>query len=61
MYYIMHKQENLTRATIHLNTHDHPVVEGCSRKVVEQVKSLVQEEVACTSGATTLAIALAVS
>ncbi len=57
----MHKQENLTQATIHLNTHDHPVVEGCSRKVVEQVKPLLQEEVACTSGATTLAIALVVS
>ncbi len=37
------------------------MVEGCSRKVVEQVKSPVQEEVACTSGATTLAIALVVS
>ncbi len=34
------------------------MVKGCSRKVVEQVKLLIQEEVACTLRATTLAIAL---
>jgi hypothetical protein len=31
MYYIMHKQDNLTWATIHLGMHDHPMAEGCSR------------------------------
>ncbi len=44
MYYVMHKQENLTRMAIHLGLHDHPMVKGRSRKVFEQVKSLIEEE-----------------
>jgi hypothetical protein len=31
MYNVVHKHDNLTRATIHLDMHDHPMVEGCSR------------------------------
>ncbi len=50
MYYVMHKQENLTRVAIYLGTHDHPMVEGRSRKKFNQVKSLVAEEVSCTLG-----------
>jgi len=50
MYYVMHKQENLTRVVIYLGTHDHPMVEGRSRKKFNQVKSLVEEEVFCTLG-----------
>jgi hypothetical protein len=37
------------------------MVEGHSRKVFEQVKSLVEEEVSCTLGATASAITLATS
>jgi hypothetical protein len=44
-----------------LGLHDHLVVEGCSREVYEQVKSLVEEEAFCTPGATASAIALATS
>jgi hypothetical protein len=58
MYYFMHKQENLTRATIHLGMHDHPIIEGHSRNVFKQVKSLVEHKVSCTPRATTLAIVL---
>jgi hypothetical protein len=30
MYYVVHKQENLTRIVIHLGTHDHLVAKGRS-------------------------------
>jgi len=58
MYYIVHKQENLIWTTIHLNTHDHPVMEGHFQKVFNQVKFMVEEEVSRTLGAPALAIAL---
>jgi hypothetical protein len=45
MLIIMHKQANLTRAMIHLRTHDHHVVEGKCKNFMKQVKLLVQEEV----------------
>ncbi len=40
MYYVMHKKDNLTRATIHLGLHDHSVAESCLKGVCEQVKIL---------------------
>ncbi len=61
MYYIMHKKDNLTRATIHLGLHDHPVAKGCSKEMFKQVKSLVKNEVSCTLGSTMLAITLVTS
>jgi hypothetical protein len=61
MYYVVHKQENLTQATIHLSMHDHPVAKGHSRETFDQVKSLVEEKVSYTLGATMLAIALVAS
>jgi hypothetical protein len=38
--------------------HDHMVVEGHFRKVIEQVKPSVEEDVSCTPQATSLAITL---
>jgi hypothetical protein len=61
MYYVIYKLENLIRTTIHLGTHDHSVVEVHFREIFDQVKSLVEEEVPCTSWATVLAIVLVVS
>jgi hypothetical protein len=52
IYYVMHKQENLIQVTIHLGMHDHLMANSCSKKVVNQVKSLVKEEVFCTPWAT---------
>jgi hypothetical protein len=49
------------QTTIHLDTHDHFVVEGWSGEVFDQVKSLVQKEVPHTLEVTTLAITLATS
>ncbi len=61
MYYIVHKQENLTQTTIHLGMHDHLVVKGHSRETFDQFKSLVEEKVSYTLGATMSAIALVAS
>ncbi len=58
MYYVMHKQENLTQIMIHLGMHDHPMAEGHSKEKFEQVKSLVEHKVFCAPRATTSAIAL---
>jgi hypothetical protein len=41
--------------------HDHPMVEGHSKEVFDQVKSLVMEEVSHTPGAIASTIALATS
>jgi hypothetical protein len=57
----MHKYENLTQVVIHLSTHDHLVAKGHCKKVTEQVKALVKEEVFRTLTFTTLAIVLVVS
>jgi hypothetical protein len=43
MYYIVHKQKNLTQIMIHLGTHDHLVVKGRC-KDVDQIKAFVEEE-----------------
>jgi hypothetical protein len=44
MYYVMHKFFFWTWTIIHLGTHDHPMVEGRLREVLDQAKSLVKEE-----------------
>jgi len=49
----------LIQVTIHLGLHEHPMVEGCSKKVFEQVKSLVEDEASCTPRATVSTITLA--
>jgi hypothetical protein len=46
---------------IHLSTHDHLVAKSHCKKVVEQVKALVKEEVFRTLAVTTSAILLVVS
>lgn len=58
MYYIMHKQINLTQLAIHLGTHDHPIVKGKCINVMEQVKFLVQDKVFHSMSTTLLAISL---
>jgi hypothetical protein len=59
MYYVMHKQENLTSTSIHLGAHDHQVVEGHFREVMEQV--MVEEEESPTLVTIMLAIVLVAS
>jgi hypothetical protein len=61
MYYVIHKQDNLIWTTIHLDSHDHPMVEGHSKEVFEQIKSLVKEEAFCTPRIIVSTIALAIN
>jgi hypothetical protein len=46
---------------IHLGTHDHLVVDGRCKEVINQVKALVHEKVSCTLSITSSTIALATS
>jgi hypothetical protein len=45
MYYVVHKFPNLSRATIHLGTHSHPVTKGMCRKSFHEMKNMVVYEV----------------
>lgn len=51
----------MIHAVIHIGTHGHPIVNGRCRKVIQQIKLLVEEEVFCTPLATMLVIVLATS
>lgn len=51
----------MIQVAVHLGTHDHLVAEGTCRKVVDQVKALVHEEVSCIPLATQFIIVLAAS
>jgi hypothetical protein len=61
MYYVVHKFPNLSRATIHLGTHSHPVTKGMCRKSFHEMKNMIVYEVCRIPIATSLAIALFVS
>jgi hypothetical protein len=38
MHYIVSKNPNMTRAAVHLGTHDHPVVDGDCRKAMDLIR-----------------------
>ena len=43
MYYIISEDPMLTRASVHLGLHDHPVAKGDSRQDVETAKVLISD------------------
>ncbi len=57
MCYVVHKQTNLTRTTIHLNTHEHLIIKG-KHKDVEQMKALIHDKVSRSLSITPFTIAL---
>ncbi len=61
MYYIVHKQINLTWTMIQLGTHYHLVVNGRCRKFVPQVKHVFHEEVSHSPFVTNSIITLGAS
>jgi hypothetical protein len=42
MYYVIHKLQLLLKATIHIGMHEHHVVEGMCKYVLEEIKVLVE-------------------
>jgi hypothetical protein len=60
MYYVVHKQVNLTRTIIHLSTHLHFITKG-KYKDVEQMKALIHSKIFHSSSTTPFTIALVVS
>jgi len=48
MYYVVHKQNTLSKATIHLGNHDHLVVDGMDKDTFQDIMILVQGKKSCT-------------
>lgn len=61
MYYVVHSWSDLSRATIHLGMHVHPISKGKCKKSFEEVKSMVAKEVLHMPNVTSSAIALVAS
>ncbi len=57
----MHKLHSLSRMTIHLRVHNHPVANGKCREFMGETKRLIAEEVDYTLDAKMLAISLSAS
>ena len=61
IYYILGKRLTMTRACIHFGNHEHPVSDGMCRETIDQIHTLIGEEVSKTPTAKNSAIALAAS
>ncbi len=61
MYYVVHKFPNLSRATIHLGIHVHPIAKGKCRESFKEMKNMVINEVYRTPTVTILPIVLLTS
>ncbi len=48
IYYVVHKLHFLSKATIHLGVHNHPIVDGKCKESLEETKRLIIKEVNCT-------------
>ncbi len=44
IYYVVHKLQSMSRATIHVGVHNHPVADGKCREFVEEIRRLIAEE-----------------
>jgi hypothetical protein len=48
IYYVLHRLPSISKARIHLEVHKHLVVDGKCRKIVNEAKRLITNEVNCT-------------
>jgi hypothetical protein len=58
IYYVVHKLQSMSRATIHFNVHNHLVMDGKCQEFIEETKRLIIEEVDCMLDAKISAISL---
>jgi hypothetical protein len=58
MYYVVHKFPNISRATIHLSTHLHPIAKRMCRKSFHEMMNMVADEVRHMPTSTSLVITL---
>jgi hypothetical protein len=56
MFYVVPKDPNVSRAAVHIGTHEHPVADGDCREALEQIMT----QVARTPNARSSAIGMAV-
>jgi len=61
MYYVVHKFPNLSRATIHLDTHSHPIIKGMCKESFLEMKNMVVDEVCRMPTVTSSTIASSMS
>jgi hypothetical protein len=61
IYYVIHKLQSLSRATIHFGTHEHLVAEDMCREALEEIKVLVEGYVSHSLDAKIFVITLNVS
>ncbi len=54
MYYVIHRLDTLSRATIHFNTHVYLIANDKCREALEKIKGLIKVEVFCTPNAIAL-------
>jgi hypothetical protein len=59
MYYVVHKQNTLSKATIHFGNHDHHVGDGMDKDTFQEITLLVQGKKSCTLDTKNYVIALA--
>ena len=61
MYYVVSKDPQMSRACIHIETHNHPVTKGDCRDVMDQIRDEIKLQVAktLTAKASTIGIAVA--
>ena len=60
MFYITSKDPLMSRACVHIGTHDHPIANGECREAMDIIQVLVKNQVAKTPTAKSSAINLAV-
>jgi hypothetical protein len=60
MYYIVSKNPNMIRASVHLGTHDHLVADRECRKAMDLIRDQIMSQVARSLNAKSSAIGMAV-
>jgi hypothetical protein len=60
MFYIVPKNPSMSRAAVHIGTHDHPVADGDCREAMDLIRDQIMTQVALTLNAKNSAIGMAV-
>jgi hypothetical protein len=60
MFYIVPKNPSMSRAAVHIGTHDHPVADGDCREAMDLIRDQIMTQVALTPNAKNSAIGMAV-
>ncbi len=45
IYYVVHRLQSMSKTTIHLGVHNHPIADGKCRVFIKETRRLITEEV----------------